>query len=89
MKQLLIVAHAPSPNTQALCEQIRLGAEQADTDAVEVLTLSAFNTSHTDVLNADAVILFTPENLGYMSGALKDFISLYTFNIGIMLSSNT
>ena len=73
MKQLLIVAHAPSPNTQALCEQIRLGAEQADTDAVEVLTLSAFNTSQTDVLNADAVILFTPENLGYMSGALKDF----------------
>ena len=73
MKQLLIVAHTPSPNTQTLCEQIRLGAERADTDAVEVSTLSAFNTSHTDVLNADAVILFTPENLGYMSGALKDF----------------
>ena len=49
------------------------GAEQADTDAIEVSYLSAFNTSHTDVLNADAIILFTPENLGYMSGALKDF----------------
>ena len=73
MKQLLIVAHTPSPNTQTLCEQIRLGAEQADTDAIEVSCLSAFNTSHTDVLNADAIILFTPENLGYMSGALKDF----------------
>ena len=88
MKQLLIVAHTPSPNTQALCEQIRLGAEKADTDTVQVSTISAFNSSHTDVINADAIILFTPENLGYMSGALKDFISLYTFNIKIMFPLN-
>ncbi len=73
MKQLLIVAHTPSPNTLALCEQIRLGAEKADTDTVHVSSTSAFDTTPEAVINADAIILFTPENLGYMSGALKDF----------------
>ena len=72
-KQLLIVSHAPSANTarlrDALCEGA-LSVIEADT-RVQVKT--PFESEPQDVLQADAVILSTPENLGTMSGALKDF----------------
>lgn len=70
-KSLLIVAHAPSENTRTLFDAVRTGAE--DAGGVTVHCLSPFDTGPDEVLSADAIILGTPENLGYMSGALKDF----------------
>ncbi|MGB1702741.1 MAG: flavodoxin family protein, partial [Cycloclasticus sp.] len=49
------------------------GANNRDVNGVEVRFISALEAEADDVLTADAVILGTPENLGYMSGALKDF----------------
>ena len=72
-KSLLIVAHAPSENTRALLDAVHSGAEEACTGSARVTCLSPFDTSPDVVLSANAVILGTPENLGYMSGALKDF----------------
>lgn len=72
-KRLLIVAHAPSPNTRALLDAVLAGARTPGIEGVEVAALSPFTARADDVLSADAVILGTPENLGYMSGALKDF----------------
>ncbi len=69
-KQLLIVAHAPSPNTRRLRDALVDGARSAD---VTVQVLSPFDTGPEQVLSADGIILSTTENLGYMSGALKDF----------------
>lgn len=40
---------------------------------VDVIVKSPFAASEVDVLPASAIILGTTENLGYMSGALKDF----------------
>lgn len=73
MKKLLIVAHVPSPNTQALCDAVRRGASHPDIDNVEAIAQSPFDTQPEHVLQADGIILGTTENLGYMSGALKDF----------------
>lgn len=72
-KRLLIVAHAPSDNTRALLEAVRRGAAAPEIEGVEVRALSPFDTGPEEVLAANAVILGTTENLGYMSGALKDF----------------
>ncbi len=72
-KRLLIVAHAPSPNTQAMRDALLAGAAAPEIDAVDARALSPFETAPEDVIAADALILLTTENLGYMSGALKDF----------------
>ncbi len=72
-KRLLIIAHAPSPNTQRLREAVLLGARHPDIEGVEAVAQSPFDTVPENVIDADAVILGTTENLGYMSGALKDF----------------
>jgi multimeric flavodoxin WrbA len=72
-RRLLIVAHAPSRNTQCLLDAILDGARSAEIESVEVRCFSPFQAGPDDVLTADAVILGTTENLGYMSGALKDF----------------
>ena len=72
-KRLLIVAHAPSPNTAGLLDAVVEGARSDEIENVEVVALSPFEAGPEDVLAADAIILGTTENLGYMSGALKDF----------------
>ncbi|MBY6193125.1 flavodoxin family protein [Marinobacter hydrocarbonoclasticus] len=73
MKRLLIVAHAPSPNTLGLRSAIENGARNPDIEAVEVLVKAPLEAGPEDILACDAIILGTTENLGYMSGALKDF----------------
>lgn len=72
-KHLLIVAHNPSPNTQKLVEATLRGATHEDIEGVEVKHIPPLQAQPDDVLWADAVILGTTENFGYMSGALKDF----------------
>lgn len=72
-KRLLVVAHAPSPNTRRLLAAVLAGARSLEIEGVEVWALSPLAAAPEDVLAARAIILGTPENLGYMSGALKDF----------------
>jgi hypothetical protein len=72
-KTLLVIAHAPSPNTRRLLEAVLRGARHPDIESVSVRQLLPLQAGPEDVLAADALILGTPENLGYMSGALKDF----------------
>ena len=72
-KRLLIVAHAPSPNTLKLREAAEQGARNEDIESVEVKVMAPLDAGPEDILACDAIILGTTENLGYMSGALKDF----------------
>src|SRR3954469_21732110 len=69
--QLLVVHHTPSPNLQALLEAVREGA--AMVEEVELVVQPALSAGAADVLGADGVLLGTPANIGYMSGALKHF----------------
>lgn len=72
-KTLLIVGHVPSPNTRRLRDAVEAAARGLGAEGVEVRALSPFDTGPEHVLAADAIVLGTTENLGYMSGALKDF----------------
>lgn len=72
-KRLLVVAHVPSDNTQRLRDAVVAGARSGEVEGVETVALTPFEAGPADVLAADGIILGTTENLGYMSGALKDF----------------
>lgn len=73
MARLLIVHHTPSPGMQDLFESVCSGAENDEIEGVEVTARAALAATASDVLAADAVLLGTPANIGYMSGALKHF----------------
>ncbi len=67
------MAHAPSVNTRRLRDAVVAGAGSPDIQDIEVSVKNPFEAGPPDVLAAQAIILGTTENLGYMSGALKDF----------------
>src|SRR3954452_12093828 len=69
--RLLVVHHTPSPNLQAILEAVREGA--AMVEDVELAVRPALSAGAADLLDADGVLLGTPANIGYMSGALKHF----------------
>jgi NAD(P)H-dependent FMN reductase len=71
MPRLLVVHHTPSPNLQAVLEAAREGI--ALVDGVESVVRPALSAGAADLLEADGVLLGTPANIGYMSGALKHF----------------
>lgn len=73
VKRLLLVCHTPSANLMALADAVMRGAQHPDIDAVDARLVAPLKATAEDVLEADAIILLTPENLGYMSGAMKDF----------------
>jgi len=73
MKKLLIIAHTPSVNTRTLAAALLEGSHHPDIQGVESELVSPFDCDAERVLNSDAILLFTTENFGYMSGALKDF----------------
>jgi len=73
MTKLLIVSHAPSTHTRAMTRAVVEGASHADISGIEVKLTQALETGPADVLDADAIILGTTENFGYMSGGMKDF----------------
>ncbi len=73
-KHLLIVYHSQSGTTTRMAEAVIGGARHPDIDNVEVRVRSPLDADADDLLWADALILGTPENFGYMSGAMKYFL---------------
>lgn len=71
MKNLLIIYHSQSGNTEQLANAVLRGcAEEAD---VQSRLQRAFDTDLETLRWADGLLLGTPENFGTMSGGLKDF----------------
>ena len=73
-KHLLIVYHSQSGTTSRMADAVIRGARSEDIDNVDVRVRDALEADADDLLWADGFILGTPENFGYMSGALKVFL---------------
>lgn len=74
MKHLLIVYHTKTGNTGRLADAAHRGATGEQVGAVAVRLRTAQAAGPRDLLWANGLLLGTPENLGYMSGAMKDFL---------------
>jgi multimeric flavodoxin WrbA len=73
-KHLLIVYHSQSGTTSQMAAAVIRGAQSPDLGNVDVRTRTALEATADDLLWCDAFILGTPENFGYMSGAMKYFL---------------
>jgi multimeric flavodoxin WrbA len=73
-KHLLIVFHSQSGSTTKMADAVIAGANNDDVADVDVRVKAALDATSDDLLWADAFILGTPENFGYMSGAMKFFL---------------
>ena len=71
MKKLLVIYHTQGTRTAEMADAVMQGA--ATVEETETTLKRAFDTTADDLIAADGVIFGTPENFGYMSGALKDF----------------
>lgn len=71
-KNLLIIAHAPSDNTQRMLQAILKGANHTDLTEINVSYLAPLDTKASDIMSANAIIIGTTENLGSMAGLIKD-----------------
>jgi multimeric flavodoxin WrbA len=71
MHTLLIVFHSMTGGTHQMAEAAANGA--ATEPEVRVRLLRAIDTGPTDVLEADGYLFATRENLGAMSGMMKDY----------------
>jgi multimeric flavodoxin WrbA len=73
-KHLLIVYHSQSGTTSRMADAVIAGARNDQVTGVDVRVRPALKAVADDLLWADAFILGTPENFGYMSGAMKYFL---------------
>jgi multimeric flavodoxin WrbA len=71
VKTLLIVYHSQTGNTEQLAQAVYQGACQVPETHTRLVR--AFEATLEDLLTCQGALFGTPENFGYMSGAIKDF----------------
>lgn len=71
-KKLIVIAHAPSKNTSRMLEAVLKGANSKEITDVDVRYIAPLDTQPEDILSAQAIVIGTTENLGYMAGLIKD-----------------
>ena len=71
MTRILIVYHSQTGKTEKMAREVAQGV--TDIENAEVILKKAKDASLEDLLGCDGLAIGTPENFGYMSGAVKDY----------------
>jgi len=71
MSRILIVYHSQTGNTEKMAQAVVQGA--GSIEDTEVVLKRAREADAEDLLQCDGLAIGTPENFGYMSGAIKNF----------------
>ncbi|MBC7309138.1 MAG: flavodoxin family protein [Actinomycetales bacterium] len=79
---LLVVHHSPSGSLQRLTDAVIAGARDDAIEGVDVVVREALSPDAEELRRADAVVLITPANFGYMSGALKHYLDTVFLQVG-------
>lgn len=73
-QHLLIVYHSQSGTTSRMADAVVRGASSPEIENIDLRVVDALEAESADLLWANGFILGTPENFGYMSGAMKYFL---------------
>lgn len=73
MKRILLIHHSQSGHTTALAEAVKSGVLEL-ADDITLRERRALAATLDDLLWAEGLLIGTPENFGYLSGAVKDFL---------------
>ncbi|KAB7744678.1 flavodoxin family protein [Nostocoides sp. F2B08] len=88
MATLLVVHHSPTGSVRRLTEGVLAGAGDEAIEGVTVVERAALDPDADELLAADAVVLVTPANFGYMSGALKHYLDTVFLEVGGALADD-
>ena len=72
-KKLLILSNLPTKNTEILLYETQKGAKSIESNNINILACDAREVNHNHIQDSAGIIIGTTENLGYMSGIIKDF----------------
>ncbi|WP_309132191.1 NAD(P)H-dependent oxidoreductase [Brevibacterium sp.] len=81
MVSVLLVHHSPTTATSRIAEAALRGLHMPELADVDVIVRSALEATAEDVLSADAYVLGTTVNFGYISGALKHFFDTTYYEV--------
>lgn len=70
-KKILLVFHSQSKKVQTMAATVEQGLRQEE--QVELRVKRAFDADANDLRWCDGLVIGSPENFGYMAGAIKDF----------------
>lgn len=93
MTRLLVIHHAPTRSVQRLLDAALDGAHDPAIEGVETVAVPALAWARGEqddsVINAaDGVLILTPANFGYMSGAMKHVFDSTFLKIGGALQAD-
>jgi len=71
MAKILIVYHSQTGHTEELARAVAEGVKEVE--GAEAILKRAGEATVEDLLEADGVVIGSPENFGYMAGMVKDF----------------